>query len=178
MPISNYAKEVALALFEQALKEGKPIAWLNELRLASDLLKDKALYDQILDKKIKTQDRAKILADRGSNLNTELSRLLGILLDNDRIDQIDYVVIEYQRLLDEYHGIEGAQIANVTTAVKLDDNLKLEMGKKLTRIAGKPVIINSAVDPDILGGMIIRMGDKLIDGSVRSKLQSISKELV
>ena len=100
------------------------------------------------------------------------------LLEKGKLPQIDGITTEYQRLLDQMHGIEGSQVADVTTAVSLDSQARLDLGEKLTEIMGKPVVVNARVDPAILGGIVIRVGDKLIDGSVRSKLQTISKELV
>lgn len=178
MASSLYAKDTAKALFGDALKKGELIQWLGELRKVSDLFKDQAFAELVQKRDMTLEKKAEAFAERGSKLNPETLKLLSFLLEKGKLDQLDPLLVEYQRLLDQYHGVEGSQLAYVTTAVPLNDETKLELGKKLTEMTGKPVVINSKVDPDILGGMIIRVGDKLIDGSIRSKLQTISKELV
>ena len=86
---------------------------------------------------------------------------------------INDIADEYQRLVDNYRGIEGAEVAEVTTAIPLDDEDKLKLAQRLTSLVGKPVVLKPKVDPSLMGGLIIRVGDKLIDGSIRSKLLSL-----
>lgn len=178
MASNIYSEDMAKGLFEAAKKDGRTVKWLGELRLLADLLQDKALADKVRDKSLAIEDKAALLADRGNKLDPELLSLLSLLVEKQKVEYIEPISIEYQRLIDEQHGVEGTHLASVTTAIPLDENAKLDLGKRLTQIAGKPVVIDSRVDPEILGGMIIRIGDKLIDGSVRTKLQTISKELV
>ncbi|MDD5604939.1 MAG: ATP synthase F1 subunit delta [Dehalococcoidales bacterium] len=173
-----YSKELAKGLFEAAGKEGRTVKWLGELRLLADLLQDKALLEKIANKNIAMEKKTVLLAERGSELSPEMTSLLNLLVEKQKVDYINAISIEYQRLIDQQHGIEGTRIANVVTAVELDEAARLDIGKQLTKMFEKPVVVESRVDPEILGGMIIRIGDKLIDGSVRTKLQTISKELV
>ena len=82
---------------------------------------------------------------------------------------------EYQRLVDNYRGIEGAEVAEVTTAIPLDDEDKLRLAQRLTSLLGKPIVLKPKVDSSLIGGIIIRVGDKLIDGSIRSKLVALKR---
>jgi len=169
---------IAQALFESARKKGETVKWLAELRLVADLSKDPALSELLAKKGLDLKQKIDELKKRSGQLSPETTNMVQELLEKDKLSWIDGVTTEYQRLLDQLHGIEGSQVADVTTAVSLDNQARLDLGKKLTEIMGKPVVINARVDPAILGGIVIRVGDKLIDGSVRSKLQTISKELV
>ena len=90
---------------------------------------------------------------------------------------IEDISDEYQQMLDNYRGVEGAQIAEVTTAIPLDDDDKLRLAQRITDMVGRPVVLRANVDPGVVGGIIIRVGDKLIDGSIRSKLASLRREL-
>ncbi|MDD4323149.1 MAG: ATP synthase F1 subunit delta [Dehalococcoidales bacterium] len=173
-----YSEDMAKGLFDAAKKDGYTVKWLGELRLLADLLQEKALSDKIRDKAVSMDDKVALIADRGGKLSPELENLLFMLVEKQKVDLVGSISMEYQRLVDEQYGIEGTQRASVTTAIPLEETAALDLGKRLTQITGKPVVIESKVDPEILGGMIIRIGDKLIDGSVRSKLQTISKELV
>jgi F-type H+-transporting ATPase subunit delta len=82
---------------------------------------------------------------------------------------------EYQRLLDSYHGIEPAE---VITAVPLGDEDRLRLGERIGTVVGKKVVIKPEVDSSIIGGFIARIGGKLLDGSTRSKLEALKRELV
>ena len=172
------AKSLAKALFEAALKYGEPVKRLSELRRVADLVKDSAVASMLQKPGVPFADKARVLAERAGGLGPQVLNLVAMMVEKGRLSDIDEISIEYQRLLDSYHGVEGAEIAEVTTAVSLDDADKLNLGKRLTDILGKPVVIKAAVDPSLVGGIRIRVGDKLIDGSLRYKLQSLHKELV
>ncbi|MGD9143877.1 MAG: ATP synthase F1 subunit delta, partial [Dehalococcoidia bacterium] len=79
-----------------------------------------------------------------------------------------------QRLLDTYRGIEPAK---VITAVPLDEKDKQKLTERLSAVVGKQVVLKAEVDPEILGGIIARVGGKLLDGSTRSKLAALKREL-
>jgi len=81
---------------------------------------------------------------------------------------------EYQRLLDSHRGIEQAE---VTTAIPLDDEDKLKLEERLGAAIGKKVVLKPEVDSSLLGGIVAKIGDKLLDGSTRSKLVALNREL-
>jgi F-type H+-transporting ATPase subunit delta len=66
----------------------------------------------------------------------------------------------------------------VVTAVPLDEQGRQELAGRLSQITGKQVLIEAHEDPQILGGLVARIGDRLIDGSTRSKLSALRRELV
>ncbi len=82
---------------------------------------------------------------------------------------------EYQRLLDGYYGIEPAE---VITAVPLDDKDIQKLTENLSALVGKKIVLKSEVDPGVIGGIVARVGGKLLDGSTRSKLAALRRELV
>ncbi len=172
--INNTAK----ALFELALENNDPTGWLSELRRASDLVSDAALAAALRDPKTSQKEKAQMLNDRSGGLRDETLKLIFLLGEKNRLAELDEISIEYQRLLDAYHGVEGAEVADVTVAMPLDEAGRMELGHRLTGILGKPVIVRATVDASLIGGIIIRVGDKLIDGSIRHKLAALSKELV
>ena len=178
MATSIYAKNMAKALFEDALKQNELIKWLSELRLISDLMKDTSVFSALHKPGLSFDEKSKLLKDRAGELNPQVLNLVGMLTDKNKLNELDNISIEYQRLIDAYHGVEGAEVAEVTTAIPLDDEDKLKLGKRLSEILGKPVTLKILVAPELLGGIVIRVGDKLIDGSVRHRLQTLSKELI
>lgn len=87
---------------------------------------------------------------------------------------VGYIADGYQRLLDSYRGIERAEI---TTAVPLDEEDKQRLEERLGAIVGKKAVLKPKVDSSVIGGIVARIGDKLLDGSTRSQLMALKKEL-
>ena len=127
--------------------------------------------------KITGEEKSKTLAQRLGEINPLVVKLVLLLAAKGKLAAIDDIAEEYQALVDNYRGIEGTEIAEITTAIPLDDADKLKIAQRITEIVGKPVQLRPKVDPAIIGGIIIRVGDKLIDGSLRSKLAALRKDL-
>ena len=77
-------------------------------------------------------------------------------------------------MLDSYRGIEQAE---VTTVIPLGDEYEQKLTEHLGAIVGKKVVLKPEVDSRLIGGIVARIGDKLIDGSTRSKLAALREEL-
>jgi len=172
------ATSLAQELFAAAMAAKAPVQYLAELRQVSDLLKDGTLVAALGNAQLPISEKLNLLSGRTGNLTPEVTVLVGALLEKGQLAEMDSIAVEYQRLLDNYHGVEGAEVAEVTTAVALDDETRLSLGKRLTEIMERPVVVKTCVDPSVIGGIIVRIGDRLIDGSIRSRLQTLSKELV
>jgi F-type H+-transporting ATPase subunit delta len=81
---------------------------------------------------------------------------------------------QYQELLDAQQGIERAE---AVTAIPLDDDEQRRVTEMLSAMSGRDVRLTTRVDAEILGGMIIRIDDRVMDGSTRSRLQAMRREL-
>jgi len=82
---------------------------------------------------------------------------------------------EYERLIDAHRGIERGE---VLSAVPLDSAQRAKVASLLEEIGGNEVRLTSAVEPRVLGGMIARVGDRVIDGSVRTNLTEMRRRIV
>jgi F-type H+-transporting ATPase subunit delta len=160
-----------------ALQEKDLNRWQTDLRKVATLLKDSALAALIANPKITGEEKSKTLAQRLGEINPLVIKLVLLLATKGKVAAIDDIAEEYQALVDNFRGIEGTEIAEITTAIPLDDADKLKIAQRITEIVGKPVQLRPKVDPAIIGGIIIRVGDKLIDGSLRSKLAALRKDL-
>jgi F-type H+-transporting ATPase subunit delta len=80
----------------------------------------------------------------------------------------------FRELLDEERGVARAV---VTTAIELDDEQLRGIARRLVETTGRQVVVESRVDPSIIGGLVIRLGDRLIDGSVRARLRGLRTQL-
>ncbi len=99
---------------------------------------------------------------------------LALLVDRRRETYFGDIVDEFVALANADRGIVDAR---VTTAVELNDTEKGELSGILARLTGKKVQTSYAVDPSIIGGVIVRMGDKIIDGSVKTRLTTLKDRL-
>jgi len=178
MATSVYANNLAKALFETALKEKELVKWLGEVRLISDLVRDSAVSSVLQKSGVPASEKSKVIRDRAGEVSPQVMNTVLMLLEKGKLAELEDDSIEYQRLLDSYHGVEGAEVAEITTAIPLDENDMMSLGKQLTEVVGRPVVIKAKVDPSIVGGIRIMVGDKLIDGSLRHRLDMLSKELV
>jgi F-type H+-transporting ATPase subunit delta len=177
MSSSVDAMRYSKALFRIALDEKKLNRCQSDLRKIASVVDDASLFKLLESNKVSFDNKVKELVGRLGDINPLVLKLLSQLMAKGRLSMIKDIADEYQRLLDNYHGIEGAEVAEVTTAVSLDDERKLNLAQRITDIFGKPVVLKHTVDSSVIGGIIIRVGDKLIDGSIRSKLKALKKEL-
>jgi F-type H+-transporting ATPase subunit delta len=175
---SVYVRRYSQAVFNIALQAKELNRWQSDLRKIASLVKDTALFALLQDSELDFDNKARVLSERLGDLNPQALKLVSLLVTKGRLDMIGDIADEYQRLLDNYRGIEGAEVAEVTTAIPLDDEDRLRLAQRLTTIVGKPVVLKPKVDSSLIGGIIIRIGDKLIDGSIRSKLEALRNELV
>ena len=172
-----YAKRHAQAVFKAAL-EGKELnRWQSDLRKIASLVKDETLFALLQNPEVNFDDKAKVLSERLGDINPQALKLVSELVVKGGLDMVDDIIDEYQRLADNYRGVEGVDVAEVTTAIPLDDEDKLSLAQRLTSLAGNTVVLKVKVDASLIGGIVIRIGDKLIDGSIRSKLEALKREL-
>ncbi len=107
-------------------------------------------------------------------MNPLLLNLLLLLISKGRLGLMGEFADEYQRLWNSHRGIE---IAEVTTAVPLTKEDEEKLARHLGRIVGKKVEIKADINPSVIGGFVARIGDRLLDGSIRSKLAALKKEM-
>ncbi|GAH86373.1 unnamed protein product, partial [marine sediment metagenome] len=119
-------------------------------------------------------DKARLLSERLGDINPLALNLVYLLVVRSGLGMVGDIADEYQRLLDSYRGIEQAE---VITAIPLDDEDKQKLGERLGAVVGKKVVLKSEVDSSLIGGIITRVGGKLLDGSTRSKLEALKREL-
>jgi F-type H+-transporting ATPase subunit delta len=177
MTVNAYARRYSQAIFRMALEQKDLNRWQSDLRKAAGLLKDTALSALLSNPRISGAEKSQNLKMRLGDVHPQAVKLVLLLAAKNKLDAINDIAEEYQTLVDNYRGIEGAEIAEITTAVPLDNDYQLHVAQRITEIVGKPVLLRPKVDPAIIGGIIIRVGDKLIDGSVRTKLAALKKDL-
>jgi F-type H+-transporting ATPase subunit delta len=104
-----------------------------------------------------------------------LRRFLLLLVDKDRLNQLERICIHYERMANEYLG---RLTAHVTTAIELDAEQYQAVQEKVATATRKDVHLEIHVDPAILGGMIVRINHTVLDGSLQGQLARLRQELV
>jgi F-type H+-transporting ATPase subunit delta len=151
--------------------------WQSDLRKIASIIRDEALFAFMANREVPLDEKAKALSERLGEVHPMALKLVSMLVAKGRLAMIEDISDEYQQMLDNYRGVEGAQVAEVTTAIPLDDDYKLKLAQRITDMVGRPVVLRAKVDPGVVGGIVIRIGDRLIDGSIRSKLAALRREL-
>lgn len=107
------------------------------------------------------------------NMNKLSVKLIDILVENKRIDILDVVAQKINMLFDES---QGTQIAKVTTAIPLTDELEAKVLAKVKELTGNDAEVQNTVDESILGGFILRVGDIQYNASITNKLDKLKRE--
>lgn len=170
-----YARRYAQAVFNIALEREELDRWQSDLRRIASLGEDATFIALVESPKLHFEDKARLLSERLGDINPLALNLAFLLVARGRLAMVGNIADEYQRLLDSYRGIERAE---VITAILLDDEDKLKLAERLGAVVGKKVVLKPEVDTSLIGGFIARIGGKLIDGSTRSKLDALKRELV
>ena len=103
------------------------------------------------------------------------ANFLKVLLQNGRLANIGEINERFSSVLEER---SGATSARITSARELPDSERAEFEKNLQKLTGKKVSVNYAIDPDLIGGVVTRIGSTVYDGSVKTKLENLKEQLV
>jgi F-type H+-transporting ATPase subunit delta len=168
------ALRFAEAAFAVALEMRQLDAWLEALDQASSIFDNHAAALFLTSPVVPAAKKQAVLAELLPNVSPEVGRFLAILAHRDRLELVPEIAQVFRRLLNEHRGIAVAQ---VTTAVPIDERQKSVIASRLGQRVGKTVLVETRVDPSILGGVIAQIGDNVIDGSVRGRLERLRRAL-
>jgi F-type H+-transporting ATPase subunit delta len=174
--MSTAARRYAEASFEIALRDGTVDTWSRELDAAAGVLADPAVADLLRNPSIPTAVREEaVRTGLGKSLSGPVLNLILFMIRRGRIEDMDQVAAEFGRLVDQRNGIVHA---TATTALPLEKAELSALTARLEQVTGGTVELVVETDPSLLGGLVVRVGDRLIDGSVRGRLERLRHELV
>jgi F-type H+-transporting ATPase subunit delta len=125
--------------------------------------------------RILTEDKKKVFKELfGGNLSDMVVNLLMLLIDKNREAFLPDIFTEYKKQADVTRNIIDAEVRSAVALTDKDFNI---LAEKLSAMSGKNVRLHSVVDPSIIGGIVVKMGDKVIDGSVIKRLSIMKKNL-
>jgi len=169
-----YGRRYAQAVFSIAQERKEIDLWLDELGKIAAVSRDKGLAAVLASPKFPVDAKTKLLSEKLGKISPLAFNLACLLVIKGSLDLAGNIVEEYEKLVNRYKGIEQAE---VITAVPITDEDRGKLIKRLSALTGKKVLIKSRVDERLIGGIITRVGDKLIDGSVRNRLRSLKRDL-
>lgn len=123
---------------------------------------------------VKLNDKKEALLKIFANQSSATKSLINVLITNKRIDQLGGVASSY---IDLYNEVKGVKVAKVTTAVALTSELEEKVLGKVKELTGSTLVtLENEIDPSILGGFILRVGDLQYDASIADQLDNIKRE--
>ena len=156
MPGKILAKRYAQAAFEIAVDRGDPEQWEGSLSRISEALEAGELRAFLNNAKIPLAEKVQTIRSAFPDTDAQILNLLSLLVARGKADQMADVLAAYHQLLDQ----QQQQVVSF-----------------LQDLIHKDVVLQSKVDPSILAGLVIKVGNKLIDGSARSRLQQMGKNI-
>ena len=172
--MSRAAIRYAKAILDIAQTSGKADAVNNDMKSIVTAVADSLeLKDFLLSPIIKMEVKKSALSEIFSNVQAETNSLFHLLYENKRFEILASIATEYNRLFDESNGIE---VAKVTTAFPITAELETKVLAKIAEFSNKKITIENIVNPSIIGGFILRVGDQQYNASVSSKLSELKLE--
>jgi len=162
------------AVFETAAQHQNFNTWRDNMETLVRMVQDRDVLFFLENPRVPIANKREILEPKLKGVNPMAVNLLYLLVERGGLSMMPDIFADYQRRLDDLYGIAHAK---VTAAIPLSDTETAEVRQKLGTMFGKHVDITTKVDPSILGGIVARVGDKVIDGSVSRRLENLKREI-
>ena len=177
MSITTVANRYAKALADVIMERGQTLTVGDEVKAFTQVIEENSELRNVFASPVIALDRKKAV------LNELLARMqfrpttnnfLQLLLTNQRLHQIEFVRASLMRELDERAGVVSAE---VTTARTLAATEQENLLNQLQTATGKRVRVNFKIDPEIIGGIVTRVGSLIYDGSIKNQLALMKQQL-
>jgi F-type H+-transporting ATPase subunit delta len=173
--MEEIAQVYSRSLFEVAKEQGKLDEVKEQLGQFSDALEgDRELAVFFFSPYFSTPEKQDGLKKLVDGMEPILLNFLDVLIENHRLPAIHRIRRQYDALWDKENKILPVE---VTSAVELDEGTVQHLGDRIGEQTGRRVQLTSTVDPDILGGIVLRVGNSILDASIRSRLNQLRREV-
>jgi F-type H+-transporting ATPase subunit delta len=177
MITGSIARRYAKALFSLAVELGRVEPWARTLEALREAVLTSPDLRDVLSNPMYSKDQRRAIVEKVAaalKLDPEPANLLFLLGDRNRLAYLAAVVDHFRELADHHLGRLRAK---VTSAVKLDDGAAQAIADELSRKHGAQILLDRAIDPAILGGVVAQVGSLVYDGSVRTQLEDLRRQL-
>ena len=170
------ASRYANALFEAGLELNKLEVFQKDLKHISNILEGEVEIQTILSHPKISKNEKKDLLNKlfGKSVSHEMLNFLYVIIDKRRENHLGEIAKEFNKLFNEYENIvEVTAITAIPMDEKSQEKLKVTLGDRMN----KNIRLKTIVDPGILGGVVLNVENKIIDGSIKSQLQNIERTI-
>ena len=173
--LATLARPYAAAVFKRAKETHATAKWSQSLAFMSAVLMNKDISVVVDNPKVNKQRLLELMLDIcQGHINDENENFLKLLIHNNRLNLLTSIT----KLFEAYKAEnEGYIDVEVISAYSLSEEAKHDLTTTLEKTLGKKIHMNVTVDKSLIGGVLVRAGDKVIDGSIRGRLQQLAKRL-
>ena len=172
---SPSARRYAEAIFEIAIEQESFVQWSGDRQTIADFAGEADVARLLSSNRVPREEKLRLLdAGLKGQIGPLAMNLVRILEDRNKLHLARDIQTIFQQKVDEARGIAHAV---ETTAVPLSDEERNQVAARLSSITGKQVNVTPVVDEGIIGGLVARIGDQLIDGSTRTRLMALKRQL-
>lgn len=168
------AKRHAQAVFEIALEKDELERWQSDLEQIAALAGDERAVAWLESAKTSADHKSRYLEEVLGGISALARNLVELLLSRRSLNAAPAIAAAYEARLREHRGVETA---TVTSALKLDETAQNRLREELAAIVGREIELTTRVDPAVVGGFVALVGDRLLDGSTRHRLEAMRQEI-
>lgn len=172
---TKVAKRYAKSLLDLALERTMEDAIYADMTLISKVCSENKDFSLMLKSPIIIPDKKAAIIKQlfAGKLNDVTMAFINIIITKRRESYIEQIAEEYIR---QYNGEKGIRIAYLTTAAPVSDQIRNEVLQLLKEVVSGKIILKERIDKDVIGGFILRSGDKQIDTSISRKIRALKRE--
>ena len=174
MPGKVSGKRYGQAIFELALEQGETAPWGQDVALVAEAFEDTDFNALLKHAGVSAEDKRSAVETVLGGVNSMVRNMVNLLVARGLVGAIPDACREYTELLDRQ---QGRQRVEVTTAVPLEPAEIERITDFVAELIGREVVVTPHVDESILGGLVIQIGDRLLDGSARDRLNGLRERL-
>jgi F-type H+-transporting ATPase subunit delta len=174
--MEEIAEVYARALFEVATEHDKLDLVRDELGQFADALSDsRELQTFFFSPYFSTEEKKDGMHKAVTGADEAVRNFLELLLEKHRMPIVFRARRDFDQLWEEANRLLPVQI---TSAIELDSSVAERIGEEIGRQTGRTVQLTSTVDPDVIGGIVLRVGNSILDASIRNRLENLRKQVV
>lgn len=178
MSVETIARRYATALADVVTKSGDTAAVKSELKTWDELISSNAeLHSAFSSPAVPQAKKSGVLEGLiGRTKPTKTTaNFLRVLLQNNRLTDLAAINERFDSVIEEREGVVQAYVAS---AHELSEDQKAELKTNVEKLTGKKVTLNFSIDPELIGGVVTRVGSTVYDGSVRTQLENLREKLI
>lgn len=173
--LATLARPYAAAVFKRSVETGATEKWSKSLAFLSAVLGDKEISAVVANPKVSRERLSALMLDIcQGQVDEEGANFLKLLVQNNRLTLAPTIALQFETLKGESEGYIDVEVAS---AYDFSEEEKKSFTSTLEKTLSKKVHMNVTVDKSLIGGVVVRAGDKVIDGSIKGQLQQLAKRL-